>query len=545
MNCDHCTEYLADFLLDELPESEAVLIQEHLNLCPGCMRTYKELKGTGKMLEAVPAMRTVQGSAEFNQAVHAGAAVESAKIIEALPADKRLRVEARRAARQSHFASQRMPARNMSRVWGLAVALTVGVAALCLIFFYNNGAFSPRTQIGVLAMASGQVEANSRESRAAAAHEGQSIYIGDRIATSDNARARIELKDGTTLFVGPSSAVSLQPQASTVDAFSVVVENGGLGISRPANTGEKDVSRTLLKWDVQSDLGLLLPDPGAQLYVTIDRNGREFNGNALVVAGSTTIVSRTEGTEVTTTLTAGSRYIEGAGTGKGRTEQAAGARVPAWRLDMITESDLQRLLNGRVKLIKHTGAGIEVELLYGRDTHKVSDDWIADPAGSGTMAQRPDGAIGVPAAKLAHVVPFESPLSIALTLNRDVRPERSLAFGALYTNERGVSADVAREATLQVRIKDTRAHSANVAARKEPEKTERLALEIGLERGGLSAVLSSRDEKTSAVQLPPEFQGKSGQLWIQALSEGVNLDEIKISGTIPAEWLGDALSKPK
>src|ERR1700680_165884 len=101
MNCEHCTEYLADFLLDELPEHEAVLIQEHLNLCPACMRTYKELKGTGKMLEAVPAMRTITGSVEFDHAVRAGASVESAKIIEALPAEKRLRVEARRAARAS------------------------------------------------------------------------------------------------------------------------------------------------------------------------------------------------------------------------------------------------------------------------------------------------------------------------------------------------------------------------------------------------------------------------------------------------------------
>src|SRR5476651_1248787 len=91
MDCEHCTEYLADFLLDELPEGEAVLIQEHLNLCPPCMRRYKELKGTGKALEAVPAMRAVHGSQEFTRVVHAGAAVESQKIIEALPAEKRVR----------------------------------------------------------------------------------------------------------------------------------------------------------------------------------------------------------------------------------------------------------------------------------------------------------------------------------------------------------------------------------------------------------------------------------------------------------------------
>jgi predicted anti-sigma-YlaC factor YlaD len=113
MDCEHCTEFLADFLLDELPEAEAVLIQEHLNICAGCMRTYRELKGTGKALEAVPALRSIKGTPEFTRVVRAEAAVESAKIIEALPAEKRSRVEARRAARLSKFASA--PAANRSR----------------------------------------------------------------------------------------------------------------------------------------------------------------------------------------------------------------------------------------------------------------------------------------------------------------------------------------------------------------------------------------------------------------------------------------------
>src|SRR3954466_10602484 len=101
MDCNSCNERLADFLLDELPESEAVLVQEHLNVCQECMRTYKDLKGTGKALEAVPSMRTVNGSTEFKQAVRAQAAVELTDIVGKLPPDKRLKLEARRAARLS------------------------------------------------------------------------------------------------------------------------------------------------------------------------------------------------------------------------------------------------------------------------------------------------------------------------------------------------------------------------------------------------------------------------------------------------------------
>src|SRR5262249_43009434 len=160
--------------------------------------------------------------------------------------------------------------------WALIVAVVIGVTAICLIFFAGKGAFTPRTQIGALMIANGNIQSGPQESRAAA-HEGQTIYIGDRITTAEGSRARIELKDGTDLFVGPSSAVTLQPQSSTVDAFSIVVENGGMGVNRPAKGLDKDAPpRTLLKWDVQSDMGLLLHDPGAQVYVTIERNGRDF-----------------------------------------------------------------------------------------------------------------------------------------------------------------------------------------------------------------------------------------------------------------------------
>ena len=66
MDCDWFSERLADFLLDELPESEAVLVQEHLNRCPLCMKTYRDLKGTGKFLGVAPSMRAVASTAPLN-----------------------------------------------------------------------------------------------------------------------------------------------------------------------------------------------------------------------------------------------------------------------------------------------------------------------------------------------------------------------------------------------------------------------------------------------------------------------------------------------
>jgi hypothetical protein len=547
MNCEHCTEFLADFLLDELPEAEAVLIQEHLNICPACMKTYRELKGTGKALEAVPALRSVKGSPDFTRVVRAEAAVESAKIIEALPTDKRMRVEARRAARLSKFASQRASGTTTgprSRVWAVVLALVVAATALCLILFSGNGGLlTPHTQLGTLSLTTGPVESgNAREGRSPrSAREGQTIYSGDSIITPDNGRARIDLNDGTALFIGPATHIILEPQSSTVEAFSIVVDGGELGLNRPILSGDKKL--TLMKWDVQSDLGMLQPEPGTQLFVSVSKSGSGFNGSALVVTGNAIVVSRAGGTEVTTTLGPGSKYLEGTGHAKGRTESVADARVPAWRVELATESDLQRILSGHVKVLSRSGAGIEVELVYGHTSNLPGDDWAADPAGATAgLSQRPDGTLVIPNGRLRHVIPFAGPLSYALTLNRDVRPERNLAFGALFTPERGVSVDVSREAALQVRVNNTHAHSSTIAAHKDAEKSERLALDITAEKGGLSAVMTSKEEKSQAFQLPAEFSGRSGQLWLQALSDGITMDEIKITGTIPAEWLSEALS---
>src|ERR1700758_1593579 len=109
MNCDWTTDRLADFLLDELPESEAVLVQEHLHICQPCMNTYRDLKGTGKMLSAVSSMRAVPPTEEFRESARAQAVVELRNIVASLPPEKRLRLEARRAARMSR-ALQKTPA---------------------------------------------------------------------------------------------------------------------------------------------------------------------------------------------------------------------------------------------------------------------------------------------------------------------------------------------------------------------------------------------------------------------------------------------------
>jgi len=91
---------MADFLLDELPSTEAVLVQEHINICDKCRQRYRELKDTGKALETVRIMAPVTASPRFAENVNRAASEESRQIIAALTPERRLDWEVREAVRE-------------------------------------------------------------------------------------------------------------------------------------------------------------------------------------------------------------------------------------------------------------------------------------------------------------------------------------------------------------------------------------------------------------------------------------------------------------
>ena len=113
-----------------------MLVHEHLLTCPACMKAYRELKGTGKALEAVedPCDRS-RRRRRSKKAMREQAKAESEKIVSKLPPDKRLRLEARREARQSVRTSRRAPP---PKVWspGLLVLALGAAAVLAAILFW-------------------------------------------------------------------------------------------------------------------------------------------------------------------------------------------------------------------------------------------------------------------------------------------------------------------------------------------------------------------------------------------------------------------------
>ena len=46
MTCRECSEFLADYVGDELPEEQLAIFERHLNACPNCVEYMRQYKAT-------------------------------------------------------------------------------------------------------------------------------------------------------------------------------------------------------------------------------------------------------------------------------------------------------------------------------------------------------------------------------------------------------------------------------------------------------------------------------------------------------------------
>ncbi|HYG77632.1 MAG TPA: zf-HC2 domain-containing protein [Planctomycetota bacterium] len=542
MDCPSCCERLPEFLLDELPEGEAVLVHEHLNLCASCMRNYRELKGTGKALESVPALRAVQGSAEFKQAVRAQAVLELQNIVAQLPPDKRLKLEARRAARMSRVIERPQPVEKRA-LSTTALILLCGLAALAVILIYPTR--TPQTDkapAGIVSVVSGKVEQfyqRAGESHSAVA-EGKSFFAGDSFSTPDNGQARFDLSGGDgSLFLGPASSLTFRAQTPGNESKITILEKGELGIQR-ADLGSSSSTDAAAPWEVRTEAGSIIVGPGSHVYLRLNKapsgstlTVSAFTGSAKVLNPS----ARTLGT-----LFYGQKTVVDAKTSELKIDTQPFVRVPAWRLDLVSDAELSRMFAAQVRITRRQHDKLSADFLYlANSPESFQQDWISDPPAA--APEKFSGAVLLPAnTKMRHAVPFMAPLAIELTLIRDGQSE-SFAMGALDTDAGSVSVDVAREARLQIREKGRTVRSAATPAVGQSGEIDRVRLDILAEGAGFSAQVSSSADRSNALPLPKELQSPKARLWLQGLSDVVSFTEVKVSGTIPAEWLLDRLSK--
>ena len=534
MNCHDCTEKLSDFLLDELPESEAVFVQEHLALCPSCMATYKQLKGTGKAMEAIPAMRPVQAQAGFDEKVLTSARAESQKIIETLPPEKRLRMEARAAARRAHI-QVKSPAAVSQRKqspWSGAVViiLILGLASAAAILLYpSDGLDKAPKEVGSLALSSGKAEQffQKQGEQWSAVTAGKPVRTDDEFSTREDGSIRFEIEGGGGVFMGPSSELKFRRPSASDQAFVLHVPNGEVGVERLESKGT-DAEKV---WTIIGDAATVTVPPGSQVYVRAARNAQGRQCDVLVRQGSAKVT-----------------YWNG----KGKEDVKAGeeasfwedariqpqksspeALVPLWRMDLLNDAELARIFTGSVRVMERRAEGLVVELGYGFGKAGGLQDWGA----SVTISQRPNGTIQLPAdVRCTLTAPMNAPASIELAIHPDSPKEGAIACALLDGDKVRVSADFDKqEALLQVREPD-HPGAARVAYRTQAKTLERTRLEIADAGIETQALVSTSSGKSKPVAVPKSLL-VPGVVWVSGVRDEAVLEGIRVTGLVPRKWL--------
>ncbi len=539
MDCEGCGELLADFLLDELPEPEAVLVHEHLLICPACMKAYRELKGTGKALEAVTSMQPLTPSDAFKARVREQAQMESEKIVSKLSPDRRLRLEARREARQSVRMSQRIP----PKVWspGLLI-LALGAAAILavILFWPPKDKPVPRVALGTLSVAMGKVDQFYKKENQTytPVEEGKPFLPGDSFKTGEQGRARFDLLDGGSLFAGPATDATFRFPQTEPGECTLLLDSGEIGVLRPetsaSGTGKQQ------DWEIRSDAGTLTVAPSTHAYVRCVKaspNEKHCTLEVSVLTGCVHVLSH-DGSKKES-LYAGQKASIVSLDSTIATVSLTDEKPPAWRADLATATDLSAMLSGKVKIVSRHPGRLQIELTYNRETS--NQDWTAEVPGVALGLK--EGRLSCPTGvRWKHVAPFARPLTFELKLNADSRHDTSFAFGAFTSPAGDVAVDVSREAVLTVREKNKLPRRDHVSARGQPSAAESLVLQLRQEGLGYAATLSTTGGKTKSIPLWNDKPDAPGDVWFQALGEGLLLDEIKIAGTLPADWIREKMS---
>jgi hypothetical protein len=119
--------------MDELQPGEHAEVTTHLDSCAECATAFRELKVTGRALQAIPTLKAVKATNTLHAKIMKDAREESEKIIKLLPPDKRLKAERRRALRD---AAQAGAVDEGRMAWPQVAAALAVLAVLVLLGFY-------------------------------------------------------------------------------------------------------------------------------------------------------------------------------------------------------------------------------------------------------------------------------------------------------------------------------------------------------------------------------------------------------------------------
>ncbi len=543
MKCKTCLNKIADFLLDELPEAEAVLVHEHLNICPKCMKAYMELKGTGRALEAIPEMQPVQVSDDFGSEVKEAARMESQKIIRTLPADKRLRMEMRQAQMSQKSSTSTRQQKQNSTWSGLVFAiLAVGLIAAGIIAFYPTGSSNPLAErIGELTQTSG-VEAiqKKQDSKWVSVQKGVAIWTGDVFSSKPSGGAYFNLDNEGTMFMGPSSELSIRhPQSKA--GWTVNLAGGEMGLHRPAKASRKrDVSK--YSWMIQTEAAWVEIHPGSTVYVLAAPDPQGRRCEVRVAQGKATVTYGKNRTTVD--LEAGRKGQFWTAETQAPKIEKADQLVPSWRVDLLGDKDLSQLFSGEVHLVSPHADGLILDFSYRnyKGSAKYLADWSTEvPNRHLKMKHR--GPILVPTdARFTFTAPLAAPLAVAFKVIPDTAPDAEFELTAYDLVSSNVAVNLlGKEAVIELRNRQQRSKK-RVPYRTSPPDVEHILLSIDWEGHQLQAQLTTTAGKTQALTLDKDISSP-GKLWFSAFRDSVHIEDLTVKGLVAREWLRKRLEE--
>ncbi|MCZ7646813.1 MAG: zf-HC2 domain-containing protein [Planctomycetota bacterium] len=542
MNCEQCLDKLPDFLLDELPEHQAIVVQEHLLHCDACMAKYRELKGTGKAMEAVPEYREVAPTKQFTDKVKTAAAMESKQIIETLPPERRERVKRRQAAQLAKLsAGSAVSQRRHASPWSGAVLviLLAGIAVASVILLYPNtaGQNEPRT-VGTILRSVGKVEQFYQKAGVSWSEvkEGKIVQTLDTLASQEDGCAQFKLAGDGMLYLGPSSELSFRQPESEKQELLIQLTKGEAGIERASGQAGAGPAK---EWLVSTKLGSAQIRHGSRAYVML--NGVEGDSFTVQVAKGSAQV-RYSG-ERTQELEGGQQGTFFADASKEPVLDKPVSSVPSWRVDLLGDEELARYFAAPVKVLKRRPNGLEVELNYSTRAAGSLRDWRPEQSERRLVALS-NGGIQVPTeARFLLGAPLDMPLTLEAVVRKETPLEAKFALAVLDGEEGRVSVDLGREALLQVVKGEQRARAAHLGYRKNGQaETETVILNVQSYGAESKAGLETSAGKSKFLNLPKELE-RPGRVWISALDEGLALQSLTIKGVLPRAWLRERMAE--
>jgi hypothetical protein len=352
---------------------------------------------------------------------------------------------------------------------------------------------------------------------------GQGLRSGDEFVCDEAGRARFKLDGNGAVLLGPRARIHFL-NTSEERAPQIRLLKGELGIER----GTRLPSAT--DWVVLCGPWRVRITPETKLYVKM--NPETTTPPVVSVLIGVAHVGLSEG-QGDISLAAGQKATL---SGDVPTVEKKAA-LPEWRADLCTVEELREMISGISQVVERNSQGLLVELKYGFGRTSLGNDWR--PQKNSPLLSINGGVLHIPNGSRCRLAALlAAPLEVEATVSANAPKNCPWGLALQCGEKKNLSLDLGKEAVLNVNVKPV-PRVARIGYRTSSQAAERVRLTV-TPKGEGEAILSTAAGKTQPVPVPKKLL-QAGTLQIEALSEGLTLDGLRIQGVLPREWIFEHL----